>query len=332
MRKLIALGAAALAVAAVVAIPASASPRGADGRIAYSREDPSLGDEWIYTANPDGSREQQLSTTPGEGPEWSPDGTLVKFNPHVEPDGSVAATIVNPDSGASRDLPNPDPTHFDGVFCGPWSPDGVLLACDGQAWSHDPTLNGIYTIRSSDGGGMQQVTSNPFGEDDPTDYSPNGKRLVMLRANFSDPDNIVFGFFTVKLDGTDIRRLTPPGMEMNFEPARWSPQGNEIVFSAHVPDGSHRSSLMIVHADGTGLHRLPVAGCGGAFSDPNSIGCAQPAWSPDGQKLIFTRFSAATGDRDVYTVNPDGSGLTQITNTPNGSEGLPNWGTHPLGR
>jgi Tol biopolymer transport system component len=330
VRKLIAFGFLAAAIAAIVAVAAGANPRGSNGRIAYSRENPALGDEWVYTANPDGTHERLLSTTPGEDPEWSPDGTLVKFNPHVEPDGSLAAEIVNVDTGARRDLPNPDPARFNGVFCGPWSPDGSRLACDGMSWDVDPTLNGIYMIRSTDGGGLQRVTSDPFGEDAPTDYSPNGKRLVFLRANFSQPDDIVFGLFTVKLDGGDLRRLTPAGMEMNFEPARWSPQGNEIVFSAHTPDGSYRSSLWVVHSDGSGLHRLPIAGCGGLISDPSSIGCVHPAWSPDGQKIIFTRFSAVTGDRDVYTVNADGTGLNQITNTPTGSEGLPNWGTHPL--
>jgi Tol biopolymer transport system component len=328
MRELVLLAFAALAAAAVVAIPAAANPRGADGRIAFSRDNPALGDEWVYTANPDGSHEQLLSTRPGEQPRWSPDGTLVSFNPHVADDGSIAATIVNPDTGASRDLLNPDPSRFAGMFCGPWSPDGTRLACD--TFADDPTLDGIYTIRTSDGGGVQQVTSDPDGEDAPTDYSPNGKRLVFLRANFSDPDNVVFGFFTVKTDGTDVRPLTPPGMDMNFEPARWSPQGNDIVFSAHVPDGSYRSSLMLVHADGTDLHEVAIPGCGGALSDPASIGCVHPSWSPDGRTIIFTELDAATGDRDIYTVNPDGSGLTRITNTPGTSENLPSWGIHPL--
>jgi hypothetical protein len=75
---------------------------------------------------------------------------------------------------------------------------------------------------------------------------------------------------------------------------------------------------------------LSFESCGGAFSDPNSFGCSHPAWSPDGQKIIFARFSAATGDRDIFTVNADGSGLSQITDTPSLSEGLPDWGIHPV--
>src|SRR5207253_873467 len=160
--------------------------------------------------------------------------------------------------------------------------------------------------------------SDPYGDDFPNDYSPNGKRLLFHRGNDS-----VDAFFTVKLDGSELRQLTPTvwpqGGFINFEPARWSPQGNEIVFSAHVP-GSARSSLWVVHSDGSELRQISIPSCGGAISDPNSFGCVHPAWSPDGQKIVFSRFSAATGDRDIFTVNPDGSGLTQITNTPTQSE------------
>jgi Tol biopolymer transport system component len=324
MRKLIMLALLAAAIAAAVAVAAGANPRGSNGRIAFGRDDPALGDVVVYTANPDGSDPQQLLPIGAEAARWSPDGTLVKVNPHVEPDGSVAATIVNPDTGARRDLLNPDPARFDGMFCGPWSPDGARLACEGLSFGIDPTLNGIYTIRSSDGGGLQRVTSDPYGDDFPNDYSPNGKRLVFRRGSFSED-----GFFTVKLDGSDLRRLTPVGMDMNFEPARWSPQGNEIVFSAHVPDTA-RSSIWVVHSDGSGLRRIPIESCGGAFSDPTSFGCSHPAWSPDGQKIMFARFSAATGDRDIFTVNADGSDLSQIMDTPSLSEELPDWGIHPV--
>jgi Tol biopolymer transport system component len=324
MRKVIAFAVVMATVAALIAIPAAANPRGSNGRIAFGRDDLALGDVVVYTANPDGSHQQQLLPFGAEAARWSPDGTLVKVNPHVEPDGSVAATIVNPDTGARRDLLNPDPARFDGMFCDPWSPDGKRFACEGLSFGIDPTLNGIYTIRSSDGGGLEKVTSDPYGDDFPNDYSPNGKRLVFRRGSSSED-----GFFTVKLNGSDLRRLTPVGMDVNFEPARWSPQGNDIVFSAHVPDTT-RSSIWIVHSDGSGLRRIPIDSCGGAFSDPNSFGCTHPAWSPDGQKITFARFSAATGDRDIFTVNADGSALSKITDTPSLSEELPDWGTHPL--
>jgi len=38
-----------------------------------------------------------------------------------------------------------------------------------------------------------------------------------------------------------------------------------------------------------------------------------PRWSPDGTRIAFT--SNSTGNYDIFTMSPDGSGLTQITNS-----------------
>jgi dipeptidyl aminopeptidase/acylaminoacyl peptidase len=325
MRKLIGptLVIAALAVAA--ALPAAASPRCGNGRIAFQRYDLGLDDVVVYTANPDGSHERQLLPSGAESPRWSPDGAQIAVIPHEPSDGSVAARVVRVGSGASRDLPNPDPAHFSFVACGPWSPNGARLACGAGGWGIDPSLNGIVTIRSTDGGGALRLTTNPFGDDLPGDYSPSGNRLVFFRATDAG-----VGLFTVKTEGGDVRQITPPGMDLNPDAGSWSPQGNEILFSAHA-DPDHRGSIWIVHADGTGLRELPVAGCGGAVADPASFGCFQPSWSPDGRKIAFGRYSAASDQRDIYTVDADGSGLAQVTNTPVEEEN-PDWGARPVER
>jgi hypothetical protein len=58
-------------------------------------------------------------------------------------------------------------------------------------------------------------------------------------------------------------------------------------------------------------------------------GCHEPVWSPDGKKIAFTMFVAQTGQSDLYTVSPDGTGLYQVTHSGLGA-GLKDWGTHPL--
>jgi len=119
-------------------------------------------------------------------------------------------------------------------------------------------------------------------------------------------------------------------MSVDFCSGSWSPQGNEILFSAHVPD-TDRSTIWVVHSDGSGLRRIPVPGCGGPRSNPTSIGCQKPVWSPDGRKIMFERHFLIPNDYfDLYTVNADGSGLFQVTNTPNLDEGGGDWGTHPV--
>src|SRR5690606_30696580 len=47
------------------------------------------------------------------------------------------------------------------------------------------------------------------------------------------------------------------------------------------------------------------------------------AWSPDGSMLAF--MSNRSGNNDIWIVNRDGSGLRNLTNTPNASEGSPTW-------
>ena len=55
-----------------------------------------------------------------------------------------------------------------------------------------------------------------------------------------------------------------------------------------------------------GLLRLPVTN-----NPANDFG---PTWSPDGSRIAFE--SDLSGLAEIYTVNPNGSGLTNLTNNP----------------
>ena len=310
MRKLVVI--ALLTAAVVVVAPASsaAMPPGTNGLISFTRFDPALDQDVVYTINPDGSGERPLLVG-GESGQWSPDGSRILVVPDC-----CAERILNPDNGSYIELPTfyPDLGLF--LPCTVWSPDGARLACEG--FGDQPSADGVYTIRSSDGGDVRRVTSGA-DDDYPGDYSPNGKRIVFLRSSF---DSGPLALYTVKLDGSDLRQLTPTGMLLDFTGGSWSPQGNEILFSAKASEGQ-RSSIFVVHADGSGLQQIPIPGCG------TTSGCHEPVWSPDGKKIAFTMFVAQTGQSDLYTVNPDGAGLHQVTYSGLGA-GLKDWGTHRL--
>jgi Tol biopolymer transport system component len=308
----------AAGIAALFTIPAAANPRGFDGKILIGRADNSVtGHEQVYTVDPDGS-DLSLLADDVEASQWSPDGSRIPLFT------AFGEGIPNFDTGSFTDLGLPDTLYPElALFCGEWSPDGERLACAGFGHT-DASLNGVYTVRSSDAGDLQRVTSNPGGEDGATGYSPNGKRLVFFRASES-----AFGLFTVKLDGSGLRQITPNQFGLNFGNGSWSPQRNEILFSARVPDLDFRSTIWVVHANGSGLRQLPIPGCGGLTSSPTSMGCFNPNWSPDGQKIIFGR-QPGTEQRDIYTVNVDGSSLFRVTNTPDVEEFNAHWGTHPL--
>ena len=324
MRRLTTLLVAVVAIAAVASLTAgsaSAKPRGFNGKIVTNSDNLGTGEEQVYTVDPDGTNEQ-LAYNNSEVGQWSPDGTRIVLVTQL---GAPQLLLYNVDDGSSVYFGLPFDLYPDlALFCTVWSPDGARLACEGQGQT-DPSLNGVYTLRSSDGGDLQRVTYEPNGDDCPSDYSPDGHRLVITRAN-----DTTYALYTVKLDGSGLKQITPDGMDFNFCNGNWSPQGNQIVFSAHVPNGDYHSSVWVVHFNGAGLRQLPIAGlCGGPFSDPATYGCFNPVWSPDGRKIAIGR-NQDDGQRDLYTVNADGSGLFQVTHTDDISEFNGDWGIHPL--
>jgi WD40-like Beta Propeller Repeat len=327
MRRLIGLAIVAMTLLGVVTgtVSAQAQVSGPNGQLAFARQiTPAIPDQGhvVYTVDPDGSH-LRLLTKPGDFPHWSPDGTEIAIgDANCMFEGTCAAQIINADSGASRVLPEPEPGLF--LFCNLWSPNGRRLACGGGG--EDPILAGIYTIRSSDGGGPKKVLS--CDDCGPADYSPGGARLLFVAPDGDDQA----GLFVIKLDGTELHQI-PTGdvvPDGDAEGVSWSPSGNRILFSA-LPDPDHRRAIFVVDVNGTGLHQVPIPGCGGAFSDPNPIACFGPGWSPDGTKLAFIRVRAGFNVQNIYTANADGSGLVQVTHRSSGLEVTnPDWGTHHL--
>jgi Tol biopolymer transport system component len=151
------------------------------------------------------------------------------------------------------------------------------------------------------------------------------KVSMILPRNFRAPGGVT-ALFLVHPDGTGLRQLTKWGVSADL--SDWSPDGNTIVFvnSENLPIAS---DLYTIHPDGSGLTLIVNSGVlrrGG--------GLGHPRFSPDGTKIIFESSfggggvsSAPTG---LWTVNPDGSDLTEIPAFTGALDLFPAWGTHPL--
>lgn len=320
MRRLIILSLSmlvALGVTTLVSPAANAHPPQVNGQIVFGRYDPLVDDTVLYTVNPDGTHERQVLPFPLECPRWSPDGSrIATCGNHL----FGATAIIDPDNGTFRAIPMPLPdTLF--TACPAWSPDARRLVCESFGFS-DPDLNGLYTIRVSDGRDLRRMTSNPGGDDLPGDYSPNGRRFVFARVGASGTSAALF---VAKVNGSGAKQITPAVPE--GDGGSWSPRGNEIVFARRVTPDQH-FGIWLVHPNGSGLHELHVRGarCGGPISDPTTSGCASPSWSPDGEEIVFSQNS--TTGRNLFTVNANGTHLTQITH--GGEDEVPDWGIHPL--
>ncbi len=333
LRLLVAFALAALATA--TALPAGAKTPGPNGKIAFTRYDPASGESRIFIANPDGTQERQLSLpVPVDNAIWSPNGGKLLVTV-FRPDASVRPATVNPDGSGFTVLDVPElPPDMD-MGCNAWSPNAKLLLCQAIRFEGDPSLNGIYTIRTADGGGLTRLTVNPYppagnfgGGDLPGDFSPDGTQFVFMRAKPGAgpvPDRNQRGaLFVENADGTGLRQITPYGLANSHGNglAHWSPDGRDILFaSVNGPFGN--ASLFVIHPDGTGLQPIPLD-TGGSFSLPFT-----PGWSPDGTRIVFSLFLRSTGQVDIYTARSDGTHLARITDTRE-FEDFADWGSAPL--
>jgi TolB protein len=102
-------------------------------------------------------------------------------------------------------------------------------------------------------------------------------------------------------DGSNQHQIT---YTTNNDNPSWSADTEKIVFS-------YNNFLHTMNPDGTGLEQV------------NAYISFYPTWSPDGQKIVFYS-NAFTADQEVYSINPDGTGLINLTNNA-AADLFPSW-------
>jgi dipeptidyl aminopeptidase/acylaminoacyl peptidase len=286
--------------------------------IAFTRTDFSTGHDTTYIVNPDGSHLQALLPGVDTGaPHWSPNGSKLALQGEDTPcpPCSPSTIILNPDTGQTRVLSPPD-VNFS-IGCGLWSPDASHFACSGES-DDNPSVNGVYTIRTKDGGWLTRITDAGGGGlmDIPIDYSPDGTRLVFGRVSSADHSCTTrSALYVVNIDGSGLHRITPWGF--CDDDGSWSPDGSEIAFAA----GGPFTRIFVVHPDGSGLTQIPVPVTG-------ISGLADVGWSPDGSRLVFS-LGSSQGLNGIFTANADGGGLQQLTSS-TVFDHEADWGPHAI--
>lgn len=211
-------------------------------------------------------------------PDWSPDGSRIAFE-----SVSTRSLFVVDVSGAT---PTPPVELVPGA--GPsWSPDGSRIAYFAEVDGNTD----IYSA-SSDGSDVTRLTDDPAPEYSP-DWSPDGGRIAFVSERDRDQDIVVMAAG----GGDQVDVSDDP--DVDDAPA-WSPDGGSIAFVAYLHGanpftiGQGDAEIFVVRVDGT--HKVDVS--------RNHAWDGDPAWSPDGRSIAFTR---RTDHAQIFIMRADGT-------------------------
>jgi Tol biopolymer transport system component len=109
--------------------------------------------------------------------------------------------------------------------------------------------------------------------------------------------------FTVRPNGGALFQVTH--VDGDATTPDWSPDGHWIAFSLN------ECTVAMIHPDGTGMRVVPSQTPGGCETDP--------AFTPDGQHLVFERFDPATNDDAIWIMQLNGEGRRRLGTGPGGA-------------
>ena len=263
-----------------------ASEERADGAVAWSPDGRSVAfvlsgsdREQLVLASPDGLDSRVLATYRGLGSAlgltWTPTSDrIVLARPLPEPseDGarvserelalSVDLVVVSPSDGSQVRLTRDAALERDPS----WSPRGeaVLFLAEGAAGRDQLSIAG--TDASESRPLAPSLAASRFGR-----WSPDGSHIGFLGSARPRLQTVCM----VKPDGTELTELAAADAR---SPVAWSPDGNELAFSAE--------GVYTVSASGGPPRRLV---------ELPGVEITDLAWSPDGSALAFV---AAVAEND----------------------------------
>jgi TolB protein len=314
---------AALAVAAAAAglAPAAAlaTAPGSNGQIAFRRYlGPDRTKGAIFVAAPDGSGERQLTTPSATAsddyPDMASDGSFVAFQRcgrtgchlyTVRTDGTGLRMIGSTSVDRSYPAISPDRTRI------------AFIRTFGHLRPNRPPDHvAIYTI-AIDGSGERRVTlpRPKTAEDVDPQWSPDGRRIVLVRVNGTARPRHGQAIFVVNADGTGPHRVTPWKLRAGDGPD-WSPDGKEILFRSPETEDFLHCNLFTIHPDGSGLRQVTHLAPGTKLYSAS--------FSPDGTAITFG-MTGVDGQADVWAMHADGTAATPVTRTAQW-DSAPDWG------
>jgi len=210
----------------------------------------------------------------------------------------------------------------------------VAFAVGGAAWvllappakAAFPGQNGRIVFHREDSNGLRQIwvagkdlsdqakLTRGSAESGWAVWKPGGAKLA-FDSNRADPDptdsDFINDIFKMNPDGTGVVKLTHSNAFSSG--AGWSPDGKKIAFESDRRNHQGRSEIHVMNSDGSDVRRLSTLPSEAMFD-------LAPRFSPDGRRIVFTRYITDPGRSALFTVRvADGGGLKQLTPWGNGA-------------
>jgi Tol biopolymer transport system component len=199
------------------------------------------------------------------------DGTRLYFETFVPP-RRIDVMQVSSQGGETirMSLPIQEPILYD------ISPTGLELLVGGSAHEESQLEEPLWVVPLP--AGSPYRVGDILAHD--ACWAPDGRHLVFANEKH---------LFVTKPDGSEVRKLAT--LDTKAYGIRYSPDGTRLRFTSLA--GLDQGEIMEIGANGSGLHRLPIRGCCGA-------------WSADGMYYYYQT------DRDIWVLPERRSILRKI--------------------
>lgn len=172
----------------------------------------------------------------------------------------------------------------------------------------------VYDVWSANNSAqLGNIKSGLAGAFQPT-WSPDGSQIAVgFGLWFFNRNGNPASLYLANVTGTGYTNLTDTESKLNAGFPSFSPDGTRLVYRLWNAESQTPLGLRILDLT-TGETTNLTSGWDNT-----------PGWSPDGERIVFTRqvnWTAEYGSRwyedrfDIMTIRPDGSDLTQLTDSP----------------
>lgn len=296
---------------------AGPGPSGAIAALATNQlvfdSDRAGGTHEIYVMMTDGSGVTRLTNDASYENWWprvSPDRKKVLFyrapagKPESYPDASL--WLMNADGSGVAQLRAKGEDGWSMQGHGEWSPDGAKIAMFGSVGT-------ALEIFVTDASGKNPVQyTNRGGVNTDVSWAPDGTKLLFNGCP-SATSCVPASYEIYVMDAIPLSaatRITNDGLA-DYDPY-FSPDGTKIAWLVDVDPTAN-----VIPATTTALGRwaIRIAAIGGPASyliDDGNIN-SKPAWSLDSQTIFFHRMVPPDYRFRIFSIQPNGTGLTELT-------------------